>query len=421
MAATASSGTTRIPAWRKIGLRLAKEQEADISSDLLEISANAHTNHPGQTAPDQSFLKRGSLENDSPGISNRKRIASRHSEKQGLSLPSTVSRKKSVTFAETTKIEDGNKHEHLLREWEEEQLEADQVVETAVGAPEIPEAARKKRRHKKNSSTSKTSGISPAHNPSSHSPNSPPTSSTPSPSSSLPTSFLAPHLKYLNAFHHSRDTWKFNKAQQITLLKYAFDREKIPTAYEPALYSYLQGLQGLAARERLISTAQALLDEPFDEPSDEDSTSEGTINMDSIEARKEGRLQALQRHLERTEELLYRQEGLSVAELRASRSKKGRASHILCHLLPELDASQHQASLNKSPLVPTEDDDDDNDDDDDDDDDDGTEGRAPKRVKIRARKIRTEDPDANDRALLSKETHKMLRKLGEEKTTKSKS
>ena len=67
------------------------------------------------------------------------------------------------------------------------------------------------------------------------------------------------YLEYLTQFHTNRASWKFNKAQQINLLKNIFNVSRIPKDYNEALKAYITGLQGDAARNRLREAASQTL------------------------------------------------------------------------------------------------------------------------------------------------------------------
>jgi len=67
------------------------------------------------------------------------------------------------------------------------------------------------------------------------------------------------YLEYLTQFHTDRASWKFNKAQQISLLKNIFDVSRIPKDYNEAIRVYIAGLQGDGARNRLRETASQTL------------------------------------------------------------------------------------------------------------------------------------------------------------------
>ena len=66
-------------------------------------------------------------------------------------------------------------------------------------------------------------------------------------------------MEYLTQFHTDRASWKFNKAQQISLLKNIFDVSRIPKDYNEAIRLYIAGLQGDGARNRLRETASQTL------------------------------------------------------------------------------------------------------------------------------------------------------------------
>ncbi|KAI9658135.1 MAG: hypothetical protein M1831_003980 [Alyxoria varia] len=70
-----------------------------------------------------------------------------------------------------------------------------------------------------------------------------------------------PYLNYLDSYYISRATWKFNKATQNQLLRDVFT-DRIPKEYHPALFAYIQGLQGQAARDRLREEAMAVIAVP---------------------------------------------------------------------------------------------------------------------------------------------------------------
>lgn len=70
-----------------------------------------------------------------------------------------------------------------------------------------------------------------------------------------------PYLDYLSNFLLHRTLWKFEKAKQNWILKNALSPELIPEASEKALAAYVAGLQGAAARERLLEEVKTVLKE----------------------------------------------------------------------------------------------------------------------------------------------------------------
>ena len=60
-----------------------------------------------------------------------------------------------------------------------------------------------------------------------------------------------PHLIYLSNHYTNSTTWKFSKPTQNYILKHLFSFRQIPSTYDPALLSYLSGLKGQSARQRI--------------------------------------------------------------------------------------------------------------------------------------------------------------------------
>jgi len=80
-----------------------------------------------------------------------------------------------------------------------------------------------------------------------------------------------PYLEYLKTYHEAQDQWKFNKNHQSHLLTNAFDLHRIPSSFDPAIASYMAGLKGAAARERLGLQARSIMAKTLD---GEDTSSE---------------------------------------------------------------------------------------------------------------------------------------------------
>jgi len=58
-------------------------------------------------------------------------------------------------------------------------------------------------------------------------------------------------LEYLDQYRSDRSRWKFNKNRETWILKHIFSETDIPPEYDIALAQYIHGLQGSGARERL--------------------------------------------------------------------------------------------------------------------------------------------------------------------------
>lgn len=67
------------------------------------------------------------------------------------------------------------------------------------------------------------------------------------------------YMRYLRQYYNDRPNWKFNKNQQQKILKHIFDLKRVPLQDNDALVDYISGLQGAAARQRLLDEAENVL------------------------------------------------------------------------------------------------------------------------------------------------------------------
>ena len=108
------------------------------------------------------------------------------------------------------------------------------------------------------------------------------------------------YLLYLTHFHSDRASWKFSKKLQSDLLKNSLDTDRVPAAYAPALTAYLAGLQGPAARQRLVDSASRALAEIAGEAGEADD-GDGDPAPPALTSREQQRqacAAALRRHKE---------------------------------------------------------------------------------------------------------------------------
>ncbi|KAF2207292.1 hypothetical protein CERZMDRAFT_115291 [Cercospora zeae-maydis SCOH1-5] len=66
------------------------------------------------------------------------------------------------------------------------------------------------------------------------------------------------YLKYLEQFTNDKSNWKFNKNRQNDLFKHVFDIDRIPSKYIPSLVEYISTTQG-QARIRIAQQAEEIL------------------------------------------------------------------------------------------------------------------------------------------------------------------
>lgn len=76
---------------------------------------------------------------------------------------------------------------------------------------------------------------------------------------------VKPALEYLSLWKSSRDSWKFNKNHQSSLIRHAFDADGIPTADISTFYEYIRDLKGFV-RTRLQETAMEIRTKDAAEP-----------------------------------------------------------------------------------------------------------------------------------------------------------
>ena len=244
---SATGPAPRIPAWKRLGLKLKNASDIPASNSPQEIFISKRKRPAGAEEVPSKKLKQIS-----------KTVAAQVSSTDNPVTPSLV-RKKSVTFTPETKAEDGDSIKQLFNAWVAEQKSQDPSfpLESSNQAFDIPnptrieeeigtaldEAERRVQRVKK-----------PTKSP--DKPKRKTFANTEKPSKAAkqvkPTS--RPFLDYLRQYSESREKWKFNKNHQTHLLKHIFDVDAIPSDHAHLIYKYVKGLQG-GVRTRLRSEA----------------------------------------------------------------------------------------------------------------------------------------------------------------------
>ncbi|KAL8906767.1 MAG: hypothetical protein Q9207_001822 [Kuettlingeria erythrocarpa] len=287
-----------VPAWKRLGLKLQSAQEQAESGPVVFYSAPAKTKkRKSEIHDDDAGVDATSSKPPKKSKKSKERnghIAVLKRSPQPTAIPSTTPRKPSLTrklvsFTPETKVEDGDSTKDLYNIWLASQKASDPSFDassfnqdalnditpptvkpatapsittttshnftpTSSSTPALPsniKPTKKKKKKKRNksksttlpssSSTAKTTTSSLTTNPSSHSP--PATTTT------------HPALTYLLTHHTSPATWKFSKSRSSYLLRHLFCPNHIPDSYTPALSSYLSGLQGRNAKQKLVEEA----------------------------------------------------------------------------------------------------------------------------------------------------------------------
>lgn len=242
----------RIPAWKRLGLELKNSEP--------ERFERAGTDSAMRNQSTTERQKRKSVQYQGESLPKKiKGLRSRdNSTSDSTKHPTTplLKRRKSVTFTPETKTEDGDSIKKLFNTWVAERNPEDfsppapsdlassvpttPVIEEGVDAA-VDESGRKAKKAKRSPSEAdrKSKKLS-------------------STKDSKPAQeHLRPFIAYLQHYHDSRETWKFNKNHQNNLLKHIFDVGVVPSKYAHILYTYVQGLQGVV-RTRLRDAAFAV-------------------------------------------------------------------------------------------------------------------------------------------------------------------
>lgn len=298
-----SNGTGHVPAWKRLGLKL-KYAKDDAPAPIVARERTGPIAAPVET----NGHKRRKLESpepvnvpipaspqiaaaDSPKSAakeKREKRPKKASKEQPTETPvedavtprtSSMAKgrphRKSVSFADGSKLEDGQSSKDLYAQWTDREQEISEMVAgslpTALRVVEAEpatigergEAVRKPKKAKKSKSTLLTKE-SPASDGNLTSRNGHSSANTQVSQSAL--------VEYLETYHRSKDTWKFNKARQNQTFKHLFDLDKLPPSVNDALYAYVRGLNSEPVRNRLRERAQAVIDADIKEGLDVDDT-----------------------------------------------------------------------------------------------------------------------------------------------------
>ncbi|KAF7563024.1 hypothetical protein G7046_g1112 [Stylonectria norvegica] len=193
-----STGTQQVPAWKRLGLKLKPASASEPATGSPTVGQPAGDSSQQQQ---QGWPSKRKLDAPPPASSSQFAKRPRRDEATG-DWNGQLKRQKSVTFAENP----ANNGKAPL----------------AAGSKFQPTAQKKIK--------------------------GPPKKQTP------PTADVQAALAYLKEWKTSRDSWKFNKNHQASLIKRAFDADGIPAADIDAFYDYIQDLKGFT-RMRLRDAA----------------------------------------------------------------------------------------------------------------------------------------------------------------------
>ncbi|KAM0333248.1 hypothetical protein ACHAQA_001908 [Verticillium albo-atrum] len=203
---TQSAPAQRVPAWKRLGLKL-KQQPAAEAGGPSAASGSSTPNGAGKQdlGVNAAAAKRKRPEHSTALTSASPLKKARTHDTEPVATPA-LRKQKSVTFTNDTK--------HPAPALGAER----NGVATPAKKPKGPKGPSKKPRKEQ------------------------------------PAADIQPAIEYLRTWKTSRDTWKFNKNHQGTLIKRIFDANAIPSADIEAFYEYIQDLKGFT-RKRFCQTA----------------------------------------------------------------------------------------------------------------------------------------------------------------------
>ena len=289
------AATVHIPAWKKLGLKLKYANDTpaipvtsiDIGpavngvnskkrktpprneeeSSVVAVSRSTKKAKTSRQLPDDSvnYIPQSTVPLVSPTITHEP-------EAVPASSPSSTKRK-SVSFTPETKTVDGEGAKKLYTAWLAQQADDFDPTTAAQALRHITPPQIIPTEPNEITSTSTPSKAEKLKT------SKPKKASQPALKEESSTTPILLTLRYLQAYHESRSTWKFNKSKQNQILKHAFNTSKIPPDHDDALKAYVTGLESSAAKKRLRDEAMAIRNEDTDTDQDTStSTSRDTAS-----------------------------------------------------------------------------------------------------------------------------------------------
>ncbi|EDN02188.1 proteasome subunit alpha type 6 [Histoplasma capsulatum] len=237
----------RIPAWKKLGLQLKNAATSVIENTSFQSKGTKK--RPLTSESEESNGKKPRVENvkinEKTKRENTKENTNDKTPRNKATNPELVlslesssvenqdnkplskpkSKKiKSVSFAEDTKLEDGDGVVALELENEHE--------DAREPSPAVARKAEKRKLKREQRAKNR-----------------------PDSTSNAPPPPIDPTLQYLTLYHKSRAQWKFQKNRETHLLKHALSVDRIPSTYNASLAAYLAGIKSEGAKKRVAEAA----------------------------------------------------------------------------------------------------------------------------------------------------------------------
>ncbi|KAK1821719.1 hypothetical protein LTR12_003768 [Friedmanniomyces endolithicus] len=314
MSSAATSSTQHVPAWKRLGLKL-KYAKDTVDEPAIPPQSKAKdraslSTKPGKrtaeddleaSTPSKPVKKQKSLGstvnilNSEPAVHSSTTPHGNGNDapggELGLTPPhtkfdppkqATEAPRKSVTFTPDTKTEDTFSAQRLFAEWSVAETEQASIIRSSLAPqPEPVIEPSEKNAEAQNRTANEQDQLI--------------TQSDPPAKSSL--NDTPEYVRYLQQYYTDKTNWKFNKNKQKDLLKNLFNTNRIPASNDVALLAYLKGLSGVAAQNRVLEDAEAVLKSLLEKQGQSDEI----VGMESYGARRAAYEAALQREIETLE------------------------------------------------------------------------------------------------------------------------
>lgn len=289
----------RVPAWKRLGLKLKYAQE--IGEGCLALP-KPHQPDSNGFATSATFTGQADEYSNIDSRSKKRRLEEQASTQakdftNGLSRSSSLKGRgsnvrKSVSFTPETKEDDGESSNFMQDKWDEEARndqindflarEAESAAAVAnpqnnvagdsAGNSELAISGRKPKREKREKKDRRKSEQNALE-------------AVPLQSQAKGKSKDA--LEYLQQYQSSRSTWKFNKNREVWLLKHVLSKSDIPPSYESALFDYLVGMKSENAKARLIGQCHDFIVDQIESEADDSDRAliSKSLKMDTTERR----------------------------------------------------------------------------------------------------------------------------------------
>ncbi|KAI0110852.1 hypothetical protein GGR51DRAFT_80941 [Nemania sp. FL0031] len=219
---TGDAPTQRVPAWKRLGLKLKPASEAQ-SHDVTHHSTNAAT-----TTTSTAISTPSSVPNSRTHLAGSTPNAKRRASAGAPALDHSAKR-----------VRQDNWQDHTSHQAPKKRKSVSFTADTAEPQPSTAVRTKQQKQTPANGAVT-TAPAKPI-------------------KKSAPVN-LEPALAYLRTWHTARENWKFNKNHQTKLLEQVFadaDETTIPAADINVFYDYIQGLQG-GVRTRLRELANGV-------------------------------------------------------------------------------------------------------------------------------------------------------------------